>query len=260
MRVLSFSHVNVTRGETNILSNFSWEVTSDQRWIVLGPNGSGKTTILEIASAWETPSSGTVEILGEDLATADPEWLRPQVGLASSAMAKRIPFSESVSDSVVSAAYAAAERMGRTFEDIDVRRAGRVLGEWGLEQLSSHAIGSLSEGELKRLQIARSIMTDPELLLLDEPATGLDLGSREELMQMLGGFASNPKSPAIVMVTHQVEEIPAGFTHALILSNGVISSAGPIEHTLTSENMKKAYGVDIVVEKTGPRFSARVQL
>ncbi|MFT6534231.1 MAG: iron complex transport system ATP-binding protein [Alpinimonas sp.] len=171
-------------------------------------------------------------------------------------MAKRIPSTETVVDAVVTAAYAAAERRGEVYEDIDLRRARRVLAEWRLESVTHREVGTLSEGEQKRLQIARSIMTDPEVLLLDEPSAGLDLGMREELMSMLSAFASSPTAPAIIMVTHHVEEIPRGFTHVLLLADGKVSAQGPLSETLTSENLTKAFGVNVEVVNNNGRFSA----
>jgi len=254
--VLRFSNVSLERGGNTLVDNVSWEVTSDQRWVILGPNGAGKTSILELAAAWEVPSSGTAVVLGEDLSTRDAEEIRPRVGLASSGMAKRIPSTETVVDAVVTAAYAAAERRGEVYEDIDLRRARRVLAEWRLESVTHREVGTLSEGEQKRLQIARSIMTDPEVLLLDEPSAGLDLGMREELMSMLSAFASSPTAPAIIMVTHHVEEIPRGFTHVLLLADGKVSAQGPLSETLTSENLTKAFGVNVEVVNNNGRFSA----
>jgi iron complex transport system ATP-binding protein len=175
-------------------------------------------------------------------------------------MAKRIPASETVEQAVITAAFAAAESRGEAFEDIDVRRTRRVLAEWKLDGVADRPFGSLSEGETKRAQIARSIMTDPELLLLDEPVAGLDLGSREEVMMMLGAFASNASAPAIVMVTHHVEEIPLGFTHALLLSNGGVVDQGPLESMLTSANLTRAFGVTVDVSHEAGRYWARARL
>jgi iron complex transport system ATP-binding protein len=254
--VLRLSNVSLERDGNVIVDDVSWEVTSDQRWAILGPNGAGKTSVLELSAAWEIPTSGQALVLDEDLGVCDPDEIRPRVGLASSGMAKRIPASETVLDAVVTAAYAAAERRGETYDDIDLRRARRVLAEWRLDALADRQVGTLSEGEQKRLQIARSIMTDPELLLLDEPSAGLDLGMREELMTMLSAFATSPSAPAIIMVTHHVEEIPRGFTHALLMANGSIVVQGPIATTLTSENLSLAFGVNVDVHNYDGRFTA----
>ncbi len=258
--VLSLHSTSVERDGKRILENIDWNVTSDQRWIVVGPNGAGKTTLLELAADWETPTTGSVVVLGDNTSNEDSDWIRPRVGIASSGMAKRIPASESVLDAVVTAAYAAAERRGETYDDIDIRRATRVLGEWGLGERVAQTVGTLSEGEAKRMQLARAIMTDPELLLLDEPTAGLDLGAREELLAMLGAFAGSTSSPAIIMVTHHLEEIPAGFTHALVLTRGRVFAAGPIADVLTSETISGAYGIPIDVTASEGRYSARARL
>ncbi len=259
-QVLSFNNVGLVRDGNAILSGITWTVQNDQRWIVLGANAAGKTSVLELAAGWEKPTSGSAAVLGDDLNSADPDWLRPRVGFASSSMAKKFSPTETVQDAVVSAAYAAAERRGETFDEIDVRRARRVLSEWRLDSLADRQIMTLSEGEAKRLQIARSIMTDPELLLLDEPTAGLDLGSREEILQMLGYFASNPSAPAIIMVTHHVEEIPLNFSHVLLLKNGSVHSAGPIAEVLTSSNLSEAFGVSVAVTNNGGRYTAIASL
>lgn len=258
--VLELSNVSLVRDGATVLSDVSWKVDSSQRWVILGPNGAGKTSLLEMIAAWEKPTSGTAVVLGDDVGSADTDWLRPRVGLASSGMAKRIPASETVEQAVITAAFAAAESRGEAFEDIDVRRTRRVLAEWRLDAVADRPFGSLSEGETKRAQIARSIMTDPELLLLDEPVAGLDLGSREEVMMMLGAFASNASAPAIVMVTHHVEEIPLGFTHALLLSNGRVVDQGPLESMLTSANLTRAFGVTVDVSHEAGRYWARARL
>ncbi len=258
--VFQLSNASLERDGLPVLVNVSWTVDSAQRWIVLGPNGAGKTSLLELIAAWETPSSGTAVVLGDDVGSADTDWLRPRVGLASSGMAKRIPATETVEQAVITAAIAAAESRGEAFEEIDVRRTRRVLAEWKLDSVAHRPFGSLSEGETKRAQIARSIMTDPELLLLDEPVAALDLGSREEVMQMLGAFASNPSAPAIVMVTHHVEEIPRGFTHVLLMRKGTVVAQGPMEEMLTSAHLSTTFGVTVDVSNENGRFWARARL
>lgn len=256
-RVLDFSQVSVVRGGTRILDSVSWQVDSSERWVILGPNGAGKTTLLQVAAAALHPTSGTVELLDERLGKTDSAELRPRIGMASSALAKRIPANESVLDVVLTAAYAVTGRWNETYEDIDVARARRVLGEWKLQAFEDRRFGSLSDGEQKRVQIARAVMADPEMLLLDEPAASLDLGAREELLQLLGGFASSPSSPAMVMVTHHVEEIPPGFSHVLLIAGGSVRAAGPIETVLTSQALTETFGLPIELERVGGRFAAR---
>ena len=255
--VLQLSDVSVVREGNHILDSINWTVEDNERWVILGPNGAGKTTLLQLASAMIHPTSGIVNSLDATLGRTDVFDLRPRIGFASTAMARRIPATERVLDVVLTAAYAVAGRWNEAYEDIDVRRAQRVLAEWKLDDLEERRFGQLSDGEQKRVQIARSVMTDPELLLLDEPAASLDLGAREELLQLLGGYARAEQAPAIIMVTHHVEEIPLGFGHALLLSQGRITSAGPINEVITSEKLTEAFGLELRVEESAGRFTAR---
>ncbi|GAB2458823.1 iron complex transport system ATP-binding protein [Conyzicola lurida] len=255
--VLELSDVSVVRDGNRILDSITWAVDSDERWVVLGPNGAGKTTLLSIASASIHPSSGTAKVLEDTLGKVDVFELRPRIGFASTALARKVPAGETVLDVVLTAAYSVTGRWNEEYDDIDSRRARRVLAEWKLDHLEERRFGSLSEGEQKRVQIARAVMTDPELLLLDEPAASLDLGAREELLQLLGGYASSPQAPGIVMVTHHVEEIPRAFTHALLLKDGRIQAAGPLDEVITAENLSATFGMDITVERHDGRFAAR---
>ncbi len=255
--VLQFSDVSVVRSGTTILDSVSWTVEDSDRWVVLGPNGAGKTTLLGVASATIHPTSGTVHILDATLGRTDVFELRPRIGFASTALARRIPAGETVLDAVLTAAYSVTGRWNERYEDLDVRRAQRVLAEWRLSDLEGRRFGDLSDGEQKRVQIARAVMTDPELLLLDEPAASLDLGAREELVQLLGGYARADAAPAIVMVTHHVEEIPPGFTHALLLARGRVTAAGPLEDVITAERLSETFGLELVVAHEDGRFTAR---
>ncbi|MGO2745150.1 ABC transporter ATP-binding protein [Microbacterium sp.] len=254
---LDFTDVVVRRDGRNIVDHVTWQVADDQRWVVLGPNGAGKTTLLQLADTLMHPTSGTVTVLGETLGRTDVFEIRPRIGFSSSAMAKRIPREETVLNVVLTAAYSVTGRWNEQYENIDERRALRVLGEWKLDHLADRTFGTLSDGEQKRVQIARAVMTDPELLLLDEPTASLDLGSREELLSLLSGYASSPTTPAMVVVTHHVEEIPVGFTHVLLLREGGIVAAGPISETLTADALTEAFGMPIVVSSEDGRYSAR---
>lgn len=255
--VLQFSDVTVVRDGSPVVDSVSWTVDSDERWVVLGPNGAGKTTLLQVAAAQTHPSSGDAAILGEDLGSVDLFDLRPRIGFASTTIARRIPPKEKVVDVVLTAAYSVTGRWNEEYENVDVRRAHRVLDEWKLDHLAERTFGDLSDGEQKRVQIARSVMTDPELLLLDEPAASLDLGAREELLRMLGGYASSEGAPAIVMVTHHVEEIPRGFTHALLLADGRVKAAGLLAEVLTAETLGDTFGLSLQVTELDGRYSAR---
>ena len=256
-QVLEFADVVVRRNARNIVDHVDWTVADDQRWVVLGPNGAGKTTVLQLAATLLHPTSGTVTVLDEQLGRTDVFELRPRIGFASSAMAKRVPPEETVLDVVLTAAFSVLGRWNEEYETIDERRARRVLGEWKLDQLAERTFGTLSDGEQKRVQIARAVMTDPELLLLDEPTASLDLGAREELLGLLGGYAQAPTTPAMVMVTHHVEEIPLGFTHVLLLRDGGVVAAGPIHETLTAQNLSDTFGMPIALSSDGGRFAAR---
>ncbi|WP_309066479.1 ABC transporter ATP-binding protein [Microbacterium sp.] len=254
---LEFADVVVRREGRNIVDHVTWEVADDQRWVVLGPNGAGKTTLLQLADTLLHPTSGTVTVLGETLGRTDVFEVRPRIGFASSAMARRVPRDETVLNAVMTAAYSVLGRWHESYEGIDERRAQRVLIEWKLDHLADRLFGTLSDGEQKRVQIARAVMTDPELLLLDEPTASLDLGSREELLALLGGYAASPTSPAMIMVTHHVEEIPVGFTHVMLLREGRAVAAGPIAETLTAETLTEAFGMPITLRAEDGRFAAR---
>ena len=257
--VLELSDVSVVRDGNTILDSISWTVDSEDRWVILGPNGAGKTTLLQIASASIHPSSGRARVLDDALGSVDVFELRPRIGFASTALARRIPGDEKVINVVLTAAYSVTGRWNEQYEDIDVRRARRVLAEWKLGHLENRRFGELSDGEQKRVQIARSVMTDPELLLLDEPAASLDLGAREELLQLLSGYARAPQAPGIIMVTHHVEEIPPAFTHALLLADGQIRAAGPIHEVITAEKLSDTFGVSLVVDEHEGRYTARAE-
>ena len=255
--VLEFSDVVVRRNARDIVDHVDWMVTDDQRWVILGPNGAGKTTLLQLAATLMHPTSGVVTILEERLGRTDVFELRPRIGFASSAMARRVPPEETVLNVVLTAAFAVVGRWNETYEDIDERRALRVLAEWKLDHLADRTFGTLSDGEQKRVQIARAVMTDPELLLLDEPTASLDLGAREELLGLLSGYAQAPTTPAMIMVTHHVEEIPVGFTHVLLLREGTVVAAGPIAETLTADNLTDTFGMQIALHEEAGRYSAR---
>lgn len=256
-RVIDFNNVSVMRDKKPVLSNVDWQVNSDQRWVIIGPNGAGKTTLLRVAAAQIQPSSGAARILGQTLGEVNVFELRTRIGFASNALSSHIPNSETVINSVMTASYAVTGRWNEKYDDIDVRRAMRVLNEWQLSELAERAFGTLSDGERKRAQIARSVMPDPELLLLDEPVASLDLAAREQTVSVIGAYAGEPAAPAMVMVTHHLEEIPAGFTHAIILSQGQVYAAGEIGSTLTGDKLSEAFGVRLSVTHEDGRYRSR---
>ena len=255
--VLELVDVTVRRGDSVLLDRVSWTVEEDERWVVLGPNGAGKTTLLQIASAQLFPTQGSVEVLEERLGSVDVFELRPRIGLTSAALAERIPRHETVHDVVVSAAYGVLGRWREMYDDLDHDRAESLLRELGAKHLAPRTFGTLSEGERKRVQIARALMSAPELLLLDEPAAGLDLGGREDLVSTLSMLAYDPDSPATVLVSHHVEEIPPGFTHALMLRQGRVVAAGLLDQTVTEQNLSATFGMPLTVSHDEGRWAAR---
>jgi iron complex transport system ATP-binding protein len=255
--VIEFADVTVRRGSATLLDKISWRVAEGERWVVLGPNGAGKTTLLQVASAQIHPTDGVAGILDEVLGTVDVFELRPRIGLTSVALAERIPRDELVRDVVVSASYAVVGRWREAYDDLDHDRAQELLGAVGAGHLLERTFGTLSEGERKRVQIARALMADPELLLLDEPAAGLDLGGREDLVSTLSALAQNPASPATVLVSHHVEEIPPGFTHALLLRAGRVVAIGPLAEVVTEEHLAETFDMPLVLSHEAGRWAAR---
>jgi iron complex transport system ATP-binding protein len=257
--VLEFAGVSVVRGDNTLLDDITWEVEEGQRWVILGPNGAGKTTLLQVAAGRMHPTTGVAGVLGEVLGAVDVFELRPRIGLASSSIAERLPAGERVRDVVVTASYGIVGRWREQYDALDHARADELLGALGAGHLAERRFGTLSEGERKRVQIARALMTDPELMLLDEPAAGLDLGGREDLVARLGALAADVDAPALVLVTHHVEEIPPSFTDVLLMREGRIVAAGPVEITLTRENLSETFGLPLVVERHGNRWTARAE-
>jgi iron complex transport system ATP-binding protein len=255
--VLAMSGVAVVRDGAEVLSDVDWTVREGERWAVLGPNGAGKTTLLSIAGAGLFPTRGAVELLGERFGAVDLGELRTRVGLTSALLADRVPAHEKALDVVVTAAYGVVGRWRERYDDADVARATDLLGRVGLRAFSDRRYGTLSEGERKRVLLARALMTDPELLLLDEPAAGLDLGAREALLRLLARLAADADSPPTVLVTHHVEEVPVGTTHALLLARGAVVAAGQVGEVLTGPLLSRAFGLPLQVEERDGRYAAR---
>ena len=255
--VVEMQGVDVVRGETSLLRGIDWTVDADQRWVVLGPNGAGKTTLLQLAAAQMHPTKGEVRLLGETLGAVDVFELRPRIGITSAALAQRIPPAETTGDIVVSAGYAVVGRWRERYDVHDLTRAGMLMEQWGVAQYAHRPFGTLSEGERKRAQIARALMPDPELLLLDEPGAGLDLGGREDLVARLSDLAKYHYAPAQVLVTHHVEEIPPGYTHALLLRGGEVVASGAADDVLTAGALSDTFGLGLSLERRNGRFTAR---
>ncbi|APX31918.1 iron ABC transporter ATP-binding protein [Brachybacterium sp. P6-10-X1] len=253
----TLTDVVVRRSGQSILDAVSLEISEGERWAVLGPNGAGKSTLVRLLAARMHPTSGTVDIIGERLGKVDIFELRPMIGLASQELAETIPAEETAENVVVTAGYGVVGRWREEYDELDLDRARTLLAAFGVGDLASRMFATLSTGERKRVLAARALMTDPELLLLDEPAAGLDLGGRESLVRTLGRLAKDPATPVTVLVTHHVEEIPPGYTHVALLREGGVVAAGPIEETLTSQNLTTTFGLPLVVEQRGDRYTAR---
>ncbi len=255
--VLVMAGVAVVRDRTTILADVDWTVREGERWVVLGPNGAGKTTLLQIASGSVFPTRGSVELLGERFGATDLSELRTRIGLSSAPLAERVPGREKALDVVVTAAYGVVGRFRERYDEGDVERARALLRRVGLGAFADRRFGTLSEGERKRVLLARALMTDPELMLLDEPAAGLDLGAREALLRLLTRLAHDETGPPSVLVTHHVEEVPIGTTHALLLARGRSLTSGPVREVLTGPLLTRAFGLPLEVEELGGRFAAR---
>lgn len=255
-QVLQVENVTVVRDGKTILGPIDWHVSENERWVILGPNGAGKSTLFALCSSQIHPTTGAVYILGSKLGAVDVFELRPRIGFMGSTLVGQFPEDEKVLDVVLTAAYAMFGRWQEAYELWDESRAQALLTTLGVRELAERKFYTLSEGEKKRTLIARSLMADPEILLLDEPAAGLDLGGREDLLRRFDALASDPYSPATLMITHHIEEIPAGSTHALLLKSGNIVASGEIGGVLTSENLSSAYEMPINVAVTNNRFTA----
>ena len=254
--VIRMDGVGVRRGASTLVHDVDWRVELDERWVVLGPNGAGKTTLLRLAAAELHPTVGSVHVLGERLGRVNVFELRTRIGLTSAALGLRVPEAETVRDVVVSAGYGVLGRWREEYEGADTDRADALLGALGVAGLAERPFGTLSEGERKRTLISRALMTDPELLLLDEPAAGLDLGGREDLVGRLSALALDPDAPASVLVTHHGEEIPVGYSHGLLIRDGGVVAAGLLEDVLTDENLTATFGVPLSIVRRRGRYSA----
>jgi iron complex transport system ATP-binding protein len=257
--VIALRGVGVRREGTVVLDGVDWTVQPGQRWVILGPNGSGKTTLLTLAGARLWPSSGVVEILGSRLGRVDVRTLRPRIALVSGSVTRQLRADLSARDVVVSGRYGALETWWHTYTDEDWAEADRLLEETGFAAIGSRPFGVISEGERQHVLLARALMSRPELLLLDEPAAGLDLGARERLVSRLGVLAADPASPTMVLVTHHCEEIPRCFTHAGLVRQGALVAAGPLEDVVTSSLVSACFDVAVTVGQRDGRWWSRAE-
>jgi iron complex transport system ATP-binding protein len=250
--------VTVRRAGRTILGPLDWSVADGQRWEVLGPNGSGKTTLLQVASLYLWPTTGTVDVLDARFGQVDAREHRRRIGYAGSALEAALDEGLTPNQLVLSARHAALAPWWHVYEEADRERAAALLERLGIAGVADHPFRTLSSGERRRVSIARALMPAPELLLLDEPAAGLDLGARETLIRDLARLAGDPAMRAIILVSHHVEEIPPGFGHALLLAEGKSVCSGPIEEVIRGENLRAAYRVPIAIERRDGRFWARM--
>lgn len=258
--VLSLTDVSVCRADRVILGPINFQISQGERWVILGPNGAGKSTLLQILATKTFPTSGTVRVLDKEMGKVDLFELRTRIGICGAVIADEIPADETVKDVVLTAAYAILGRWNEAYDLWDESRAMALLTNFGVRDLGDRLYGTLSEGERKRVQISRALMTDPELLLLDEPAAGLDLGGREDLLRRFANFSADPLAPATILVTHHIEEIPVGTTHALLLKNGLIAVSGPVDQVVTTEHVSAVFGTSITVTPDSGRYFARASI
>ena len=257
--VIDLGGVGVRREGTVVLDDVDWSVQPGERWVILGPNGSGKTTLLTLAGARLWPSSGTVEILGARLGRVDVRTLRPRISLVSGSVTRQLRADLLARDVVVSGRHGALETWWHAYSDADWTRADRLLEEAGFAAIGCRPFGVISEGERQHVLLARALMREPELLLLDEPAAGLDLGARERLVSRLGVLAADPGSPTTVLVTHHCEEIPRAFTHAGLMRRGKLIASGPLDEVLTSARVSACFDVAVTVGHRDGRWWSRAE-
>jgi iron complex transport system ATP-binding protein len=257
--VIALHAVGVRREGTVVLDNVDWVVRPGERWVILGPNGSGKTTLLTLAGARLWPSAGSVEILGARLGKVDVRTLRPRISLVSGSVTRQLRAELPARDVVVSGRHGALETWWNTYTPEDWAEADRLLDEVGFASIADRPFGVISEGERQHVLLARALISRPELLLLDEPAAGLDLGARERLVSRLGVLAADPTNPPTVLVTHHCEEIPRGFTHAGLVRQGKLVAAGPLARVITSSLVSACFDVDVTVGQRDGRWWSRAE-
>lgn len=257
--VVDLREVVFRRRGTVILDEVSWTVRRGERWVVIGPNGAGKTTALRFAGARELPVAGEVTVLGDRIGTVDLRVLRQRIGYLSPELVTAIRPTVTALEAVVTGIDATLAHWHQNFGDEHWERARRQLDVFGCGALTDHTMGTLSEGERQRVLLARALVAEPELLLLDEPSARLDLLGRERLVETLTTLSAEGPLEAVVLVTHHLEEVPPGFTHALLLADGRVVAAGPVGTTLTDAHVSAAFGAPLEVSARGGRYGARLR-
>ena len=243
--------------DKEILSNLNWVFCSGERWVILGANGAGKTSLLSTICAYNTPSSGELIVNGKKYSAYDWNLVRREISLVGSHLERAIRPAETVLDTVMSGKLAMINYWGKLDKKL-IAEAKRKLISLGISDLAFRTWGQISQGERKKVLIARAMMIKPKILFLDEPCSGLDPLARKKFLQFLSDLCKNSKIPAIAMTTHYVEEIPSAFTHCLILREGKILAAGKIEDVMTSANLSKAYGVKCVLSRSRGKYSLKI--
>lgn len=257
--VLDLEHITVTKGDAQVLADVSWTVGPGEHWVVLGPNGAGKSTLLRVAAGQEFVADGVVQVLGAEASTADRTELAAQIGIASSDVAARIPTETSALLAVATSAWGQSSHYSEEYESQDLERARDLLSALGVGGVSDRPFSTLSEGEKRRVLLARALMSNPEIVVLDEPTAGLDLAGRELLISAVDEILAGRSAPTMILITHEPEQIASGFTHALILREGKVIAAGPLQQTINSEVLSEAFGIPLTVEHQGGRIVARAQ-
>lgn len=253
MSLIQLSHITMVRQGLQILSDISWQVKKGQHWALLGANGSGKTTLLKVVTGYEWPTSGSVTVLRQSFGKCNLPLFRREVGWASSAIEARLPGHESAID-IVASGFFASIGLYQAPSEAQWLRAKEILQHVGADHIMQRPFGMLSQGEQRRIVIARALVNRPLLLVLDEPCAGLDPAARESLLTDLGQLASSPQAPTIILVTHHVEEIGPWIGHVLVLRDGAVLAVGPKNETLTSRVLSAALGCRCEVERLGDRY------
>lgn len=246
--------------DTVVLDDVSWSVGAHERWVLVGPNGAGKTSLLRIAALVQHPTEGSVTVLGNVLGRCDVRTVRASIAFSSPALAAALEPRMSAAEVVMTGRYAALAPWWHRYTAADRSRASELLERFGCSELAEHGFATLSAGERQRVLLARTLVNDPGVVLLDEPTAGLDLGGREQLVGDLASLARDPGAPPVALVTHHLEEIPPGFTHALALRAGRVVASGPIGDVVTSDVLSECFGLPLVVDADDAgRYAARLR-